>query len=111
MERLYSVATELMSASKPDESLSRTLADWRVTPPRDPQFRTTVWARIEAARRAPSWAGYVRLHAPAMAAALTIAVVLGAWIGREQARTRVEADRNEIASAYVQALDARTMRP
>jgi hypothetical protein len=100
-----------MNDSKIDESLSRTLADWRVTPRRDPQFRTAVWARIEAARRALTWTGYLRRHAPAMAAALAVAVVLGAWIGREQARARVEADRNEIASAYVQALDARTMRP
>lgn len=99
-----------MNSSDSDKSLSRMLADWRVTPPRDPQFRTTVWARIGAARQVPSWTDFVRLHTPALAGALAVAIVLGAWIGREQARSRVEADRDEIAREYVQALDARTMR-
>ena len=100
-----------MKSPEEDGSLTRALADWRVAPRRDPQFRTAVWARIEAARSAPSWNGYARRHAPALAGALAVALVLGAWVGREQARARVAADRDVIARAYVQALDARTMRP
>lgn len=99
-----------MNASKPDDPLSRTLADWRVTPQRNPQFRTAVHARLEAARRVPSWAGYVRLHAAPVGAALVVALVVGGLIGRSEARARVEAEREAMVSSYVQALDARTMR-
>jgi len=99
-----------MNTSKPDDPLPRTLADWRVTPPRDPHFRTAVWSRIEADRRAPSWAGYVRMHASLVAGALAIAVAAGGLIGRDQARARVDAERATMVSSYVQSLDARTMR-
>lgn len=99
-----------MNDSKPDDPLPRTLADWRVTPSRDPQFRAAVWSRLEADRRAPSWAGYVRMHATAVAGALAVAIAAGGWIGRDQARARVDAERATMVSNYVQSLDARTMR-
>ena len=99
-----------MNAPKPEDSLSRTLADWRVTPRRDPQFRTEVHARLEAARRAPSWGGYVRMHAAPVTGALAVAVAAGGLIGREQAKARVDAERTAMVSSYVQSLDARTMR-
>jgi hypothetical protein len=99
-----------MNTPKPGDSFSRTLADWRVTPRRDPQFRTAVWARIEAARRAPLWTSYARAHTALVAGALVVAVVLGALTGRERARARVEAESARLASSYVQAMDARTMR-
>lgn len=99
-----------MNQTKSEDSLSRTLADWHVTPRRDPQFRTAVWARIEVTRRVPSWSGYVRSHAVPVAGALAVAVIVGGLIGRGQARARVEAERATMVNSYVQALDARTMR-
>jgi hypothetical protein len=99
-----------MKSPESDEMLARALADWRVVPRRDAAFRAAVWARIEVARRAPSWTGYARAHAALLTGAMAAAVVLGGWVGREQARSRVAADRAEIANAYVQSLDARAMR-
>lgn len=99
-----------MNPPEPDDSLTRALAGWRVAPRRDPQFRTQVWARLESARRAPSWSGYVRAHATLVAGALALAVVVGALTGRERARARTEADSSRLADSYVRALDARTMR-
>ena len=99
-----------MKTSDPDEFPSPDLAAWRIKPSRNPQFRAAVWARVEAGRRDGSWRGYARAHAPVLAGALAAAVVAGAWIGREQARARVAADRAAIATQYVRALDARTMR-
>ena len=93
-----------------NDKLSGALADWRLAPRRNPQFRTEVWARLEKARRAPSWPGYVRDHAALVAGALAVAVVIGALTGRAQARARAEADSNRIADSYVRALDARAMR-
>ena len=100
-----------MNTPPEDNSFSRLLGAWRVSPRRDPQFRPGVWARIAAARAALPWPAYLRLHAAALAGALAVALVAGAWIGREQARARVAADRDTIARAYVQALDARAMSP
>jgi hypothetical protein len=99
-----------MSSPHLPESLARTLADWRVAAPRNPQFRTAVWQRIEAARRAPTWTGYVRAHGALVAGALMVAVVLGAWGGRERARARDAAARDALVAEYVHGLDARWMR-
>ena len=75
-----------MNLPDPDHTLASTLATWRLAPRRSPQFRAEVWARVEAARRAPTWAGYVRAHGALVAGALAVAVMLGAWTGRERAR-------------------------
>jgi hypothetical protein len=40
-----------MNMKQVDEKLTRVLADWRLAPTVDPQFRPGVWARIERARR------------------------------------------------------------
>lgn len=92
------------------DGLSRTLADWRVTPSRDPQFRAAVWGRIEGLRGAPTWSGYLRGHAALVAGALALAVIAGGWLGRGEARSRVAAERTAMVVEYVQSLDARAMR-
>jgi len=89
--------------------LSRELADWRVRPPRDPNFRASVWGRINRKQLVPAFSVYLRAHASLIAGALAVAVVLGGLVGRTQARERVSHDRAELARAYVQALDARSM--
>jgi len=99
-----------MNSPDPNETLSRALADWRVSPPRNPQFRAEVWSRIEAGRRAPSWTVYLRAHRALIASALMLAVVLGAWTGRERARERDAAARATLVANYVHGLDARWMR-
>lgn len=91
-----------MNSPSPDDPLAQTLRDWRVTPPRDPQFRAAVRERIAAGSPALSWGAFVRRHAAVCAGAVAVAIVLGALAGRDQART-------QIAASYVQALDARSM--
>lgn len=92
-----------------DDSLSRTLGDWQLAPGRNPQFRPSVWAKIAAASRPASWVSFARAHFGALAAAVAVALLVGGWAGREQARAAVEADRQQLARAYVQSLDARAM--
>lgn len=99
-----------MKPADPDFDFSRTLADWRLTPPRDPGFRNGVWARIAGSRRAATWPAFARAHGAALAGAFVLAVVAGAWAGKAEARFRVAASRDAIARSYVQSLDARTMR-
>ena len=91
------------------DSLSRVLQDWRVVPARAPQFRAEVWARIEGTKKTESWPGYLRGHAAAVAGALVLAVVVGAVGGRSQARALAAAESARLASAYVQAMDARAI--
>lgn len=98
-----------MDSSQPPDSLSRTLAAWRVAAPRNPQFRTAVWSRLGAGAAALPWAAFVRQHVVAVGGALVLAVAVGAVSGHERARTQVAADSARLAAAYVQGLDARVM--
>lgn len=92
------------------DPLPAALQAWQLTPRRNPQFRADVWARIESSRRGLAWGQYVRAHARMVATALVLAVAVGAFAGREQARTRVAESSTELARVYVQGLDARAMR-
>jgi hypothetical protein len=99
-----------MNTPESPDPLSRALADWQVTLRRNPQFRSGVWARVEAEGGAPSWAAYARSRPALVTVALTLALAAGAMAGRERARARVEAESDRLATSYVQSLDARTMR-
>ena len=98
-----------MDSPKNPDSLSRTLAGWRLDVPRNPQFRAQVWARMTRDNAALPWMIYLRQHAAPFAGALALAIVFGALGGRERARARVAAESAQLAAAYVQALDARSM--
>jgi len=98
-----------MKMKSEDEKLTRVLADWRVAPAADAEFRPGVWTRIGQARREAAFAGFVRARAVPCAALLVVALGVGAWTGRERARARVDAERAAILSTYVSGLDARTM--
>jgi hypothetical protein len=91
-----------MNSPSPDDPLAQTLRDWRVTPPRDPGFRTAVRERMAAGSPVQPWGAFVRRHVAMCAGVVAAAIVLGALAGRDQART-------QIAASYVQALDARSM--
>jgi hypothetical protein len=99
-----------MPSHPPDDPLSRALADWHVNPSRDPQFRSAVSRRVDAARRPSTWSKFARAHPAVVSALLLGAVLAGAWSGRTEARERIEADRTAIAANYVHSLDARWMR-
>jgi hypothetical protein len=99
-----------MDTPQSPDSLSRTLAAWRVQPSRNPQFRAHVWARIGGAAGAVPWAAYARRHTPALVSAIALAMIAGGFLGREQARTRAAAESARLAAVYVQGLDARAMR-
>jgi hypothetical protein len=92
----------------PPDPLSRTLGSWRIAPSADPQLRTAVWARLQAARDT-RWAAYVRQHAAASCAALALAVVAGGWLGQWQAHRRAAQDREMLATTYLAEIDARVI--
>jgi hypothetical protein len=98
------------STMQPDDPLSRTLSTWRVAPKRSANFRAAVWARIGSGARTLPWRAYARQHAAAVAGALALAVAAGAFFGHGSARARAAAESAQLASAYVQGLDARLIQ-
>jgi len=92
------------------DPLDDSLAAWRLEPPRDPRFSGNVWDRINHGSAAPTWFAYVRSHAVPVAAAFALATALGIFSGRERARAGLAADTGTMANAYVQSLDARSLR-
>lgn len=99
-----------MNAPSDPDRLSTVLADWRLRPSRHPQFRAAVWQRVTLSGSEPGWFGYVRAHGALVAGVLAVAVVFGAWRGREQARERAVVERDALVTEYVRGLDARAMR-
>ncbi len=99
-----------MKMKPEDEKLTQVLGEWRVAPAADAEFRPGVWARIGRARREAAFAGFVRAHAVPCAALLVVALGVGAWTGRERAKTSLEAERTALVANYVQGLDARAMQ-
>lgn len=88
------------------DSLSRTLADWRVRPPADPAFRTAVWQRIRT-RTQESWAAYVRAHRLGWSVAAVLAVTGAGWTGHAAAQARLQQQRDAMIVSYLVDLDPR----
>jgi hypothetical protein len=97
-----------MKPSAPDPSLSRTLADWRVIPQADPNFRPTVWQRIHE-RTCETWAAYLRSHLVGWSVAASLAVATAAWTGHTVAQSRLEQSREKMVVSYLVELDPRVM--
>lgn len=90
------------------DPLDDTLPHWRVHPPRDRDFRNTVWQRIEMTARM-TWAGYLRGHFAGWSIAAVVALVAAGWGGRAMAQARLEADRHAMVVSYLSALDPRVI--
>ena len=97
-----------MNPSESDSSLSRTLAEWRVIPKADPQFRPAVWQRIRAQTQ-DTWTAYVRTHLLGWSMAAALAVVVSGWTGHSVARAKLDASREKMVVSYLVELDPRVM--
>jgi hypothetical protein len=97
-----------MASSQPNDSPD--LRAWRIHPSRNPEFRTAVWARIDAARHPSTWSRFARAHAALVGGVLALAIAVGAWTGHSEAEQRANADRSALAATYVHRLDARWLR-
>lgn len=97
-----------MKPNEPNDSLSRTLAAWRVAPASDPNFRPAVWRRINRRAR-ESWPAYLRAHVAGWSVAAALAVAAAGWAGHAAARARLAAERDRMVVAYLGAIDPRVM--
>src|SRR5688572_29745506 len=97
-----------MNPSDPKDRFSRALADWRVTPKADPNFRPAVWQRIKQRSR-ETWATYVRAHLVAWSVAGAAALVVAGWTGHSFARAKIDSSRDQMVVSYLGNLDPRVM--
>ncbi len=97
-----------MNPSDPNPSVSRALADWRVSPPTDPHFRPAVWQRISQ-RAAETWTSYLRSHLLGWSVVSGLAVVAAGWTGHSLAQANLNTEREEMAVSYLGNLDPRVL--
>jgi len=97
-----------MNPSESDSSLSRQLADWRVSPPANPNFRPAVWERIRSRGR-ETWLTYLRSHLVSWSLVAGLAVVAAGWTGRTIAQAKIDAGRETMVVSYLVNLDPRVL--
>jgi hypothetical protein len=96
-----------MTPDPDDASFRQSLREhWQVSPPRNPGFRTAVWARIEAGRRAPAtWSGWLRMNlfrvSTFAAASIFVAGAGGGFLAQAQASR----DREQLVERYLASID------
>lgn len=95
-----------MNTPEPDDSLSRTLDQWRIRSKADPNFRPAVWTRIRQGAR-DTWATYVQAHLAAWTFVMVITVTAAGWAGISAGRARLNADRDQMVTSYLVELDPR----
>ncbi|MBX7122157.1 MAG: hypothetical protein K1X42_08500 [Opitutaceae bacterium] len=96
-----------MSSPKNDDHLRQLLRQsWPASVSTSAQFRTAVWARIDAAKRNPAtWAAWLRLHVPGVSVAC-VAVILVATVGGNlMARHQTDRMREALIQRYVASID------
>lgn len=95
-----------MQSTDPQDPLARVLPQWRVTPPRDPDFRPSVWSRI---RKTPdeSWTAYARSHRAALSVVALLTLTVSAWAGNKAGHAHLEAEREAMVITYLVDLDPR----
>lgn len=95
-----------MNPAESKDTLSQTLAAWRIRPMTDPHFRPAVWARIRQSAR-ETWAVYVQAHLAAWSVVAVIAIMTAGVAGVSAARARLSADRETMVVTYLVELDPR----
>jgi hypothetical protein len=95
-----------MNLPEPNDPMSRTLAEWRVQPKADPNFRPAVWQRIRERTR-ETWATYVQAHLAAWSIVAVVAVTAAGWTGVSVGRARQDAAREAMVVSYLVELDPR----
>jgi hypothetical protein len=97
-----------MHSNQPHDPLSDALQQWRVQPPRDSDFRTRVWERIDQSTRL-TWGTYVRGHLVGWSLTAMLALVGAGWTGHAMAQARLDAERNAMVVSYLSGLDPRVI--
>lgn len=88
-------------------ALLQAAAQAEPTPAASPDFRSTVWARIETLRAAPAtWGQWLRSHALGVGVACAVCVLVAALSGGLLARQQALNERREQFQRYLVSIDA-----
>ena len=88
------------------DTLSGVLREWRVTPTADPNFRNSVWRRIDRGT-ITTWPAYLRAHSATWSLAAIMVLGAAGFTGRALAQARAQADREALVASYLVELDPR----
>ena len=102
-----------MNPNENDETLGRTLQEWRVNAPLPPRFQAQVWQRIADAtqEKINPWALFRQwfetvFSRPAIGLAYALVLLfLGSGAGFWQAHQKTASIEQSLSSRYVQSLD------
>lgn len=97
-----------MDPTPPRDPLADALAQWRVRPARDPNFRASVSERINLAARL-TWSTYLRGHLVGWSVAAMLTLVAAGWGGRAMAQAQLDAGREAMVVSYLSGLDPRVI--
>ncbi|GAB1488798.1 hypothetical protein MASR2M8_12450 [Opitutaceae bacterium] len=79
---------------------------WTVPAQSNPNFRASVWARIEAGRRLPAtWSGWLKLNFASVTMYAAATVVLASAGGGYLAASQANRDRDQLIQRYVTSID------
>jgi hypothetical protein len=96
-----------MSTDHNDDQLGPLIRKgWTVSVQSNPNFRTAVWARIEAGRRLPAtWSDWLKLNFTRVtmyaAASIALTTAGGGYLAANQANR----DRDQLIQRYVTSID------
>jgi hypothetical protein len=96
-----------MNTQPNDDGLRRLLREnWPAGVRSNPQFRSSVWARIDALRHGPqTWGEWLRLHVLAVGLAGAASVVLAVAVSGWAANREFERERERMVQRYVASID------
>lgn len=97
-----------MSSPNPPDPLSRALSDWRVHPRANPDFRPTVWQRVQSSESV-TWETHGRAHLARWSVVAGLAIAVAGWAGHAAARSQLEANRERMVVSYLGELDPRVL--
>jgi anti-sigma-K factor RskA len=96
-----------MNSNSHDEQLGPLLrGSYQVTPVRNPDFRSAVWARIESTRRAPAtWGAWLRLNTFRFASLAVASIAIAGVGGGLIATAQTNRDREHLVQRYLASID------
>jgi hypothetical protein len=93
---------------KPNDKLNEFLKEYsKLAVPADPDFRPSVWRRIEAEKRQRGWTKQTMTKLAFAGGLCAVTLTAAGWTGHASARAQVAADRETMANHYLASLDAR----
>jgi hypothetical protein len=95
-----------MNSPMNDLQLRRALKHWSPEATLNPQFRSAVWARIDAARGAPqTWGAWLRGHLLPVSSLAAVAFAAAILVGQQAASQTAAQQRQQLLQDYIVSIN------